>query len=215
MKKHIPNVLTLCNLLTGCLGIYFVFEYKEFSFAIVFVLIAGFFDWLDGWLARRMKVESNIGKQLDSFADLVSFGLLPAFCVILAFHDFFLYSLLAFLMPIFSVLRLSAFNTQTNKEQQFLGLPTPANAWMVTALFFVPHSLNPYFVWWICMGTAILQVIPVPLISLKFLSFGWKENKSRWIFIIGSVVLLVFLQTSATLLIIPYYLLVSVVHFYK
>ncbi len=216
MTRHIPNFLTCCNLLCGCLGIVFALEGHSFP-AAYFVWIACLFDFLDGFAARILKVSSPIGKELDSLADMVSFGLLPSVVV---------YNMLmtagapqyvpyvAFSIAIFSALRLAIFNLDERQTDSFRGLPTPANALLITALPLLTGSvailLQQY--WVLCLLTLLssyLLVSGIELFALKFKNFSWQENKIRFTFLVLSVLLLPALQLAAIPVIILLYIALS------
>ena len=138
-RKILPNLFTSLNLLSGCIGIVFISSGK-LEYALYFVLTGVFFDFLDGFSARLLKVSSPIGKELDSLADMVTFGVLPSFVI---------YELLnpltdgwmpytSFLIAIFSALRLAKFNVDTRQREVFIGLPTPANAVFISGLTLGP-----------------------------------------------------------------------------
>ena len=152
MKKYILNFITLLNLATGLTGLVFVFH-NELNLAIYLVFLCGLFDFLDGFAARMLKSYSDLGKSLDSLADIVSFGVLPAFIAFSAFSvyggDEIYYQIfpwMALLIPVFSALRLAKFNVDESQSISFSGLPTPANAFMVISAVFVflnEHRLIP------------------------------------------------------------------------
>lgn len=210
MKRQIPNLLTCLNLAIGCVGIYFTLT-GQTPEAFYFVMAAGLFDFLDGFAARLMKVQSEIGKQLDSLSDLVSFGLLPAFFMlqwlIESGSDYYW---IAIIIAVFSALRLAKFNVDETQSDSFQGLPTPANAIMLTSLIFVSFELFEYTLISICIFSSILLVSPVRLIALKFTSAGWKGNEDRWVLIIGIIIFLAVFQWTFVPFLIPYYIVVSV-----
>lgn len=212
MKRHIPNALTCLNLALGCVGIYFTLT-KGSPEAIYFVLAAGLFDFLDGFAARMLNVKSEIGKQLDSLADLISFGLLPAFYMLQMMEPKTEWYWVAIIIAVFSALRLAIFNLDESQTDSFKGLPTPANAIMLTSLAFVPFQLYDYSLISICILSAIMLVSPIRLISLKFSTFGWKGNEARWILIMGIIILAIVFKSTSLPLLIPYYVLVSVISF--
>jgi CDP-diacylglycerol--serine O-phosphatidyltransferase len=239
MKKHIPNFLTCCNLVCGSIGILTILNFGATDIdnpllfamtpAAVFVWIALVFDFLDGFAARTLKVSSPIGKELDSLADMVSFGLLPTVFMFdfirhqsqAAFTQEQYYSsaamylpFAAFVMVVFSALRLAIFNVDETQKDSFRGLPTPANALFITALPFLSFPgadilLSPWGLVVITLVFSLLMVSRIELFALKFKSFGWKENKVRFTFIILSVLLLVTFFTAAIPLIILLYVLLS------
>lgn len=210
MKKHIPNLITLLNLGIGCIGIYFTLV-KGSPEAFYFVAVAGLLDFLDGFVARILKVKSEIGKQLDSLADLISFGLLPSFFMLKWMEESTELFWIAILVAVFSALRLARFNVDESQTDSFKGLPTPANAIMLTSLVFIPFELYDYTLISISILSCILLVSPLRLLSLKFSSFGWKGNKARWLLIIGSFALILLFKWSFVPLLIPFYVMVSII----
>lgn len=212
MKRQIPNILTCMNLAIGCVGIYYTLTGKSPE-AFYFVMVAGLFDFLDGFTARMLKVQTEIGKQLDSLSDLVSFGLLPTFFMLQWMQEISEFYWIAIVITIFSALRLAIFNTDESQSDTFRGLPTPANAIMLTSLTFVPFDLYEYTLLSICIFSAILLVSPMRLIALKFKSGRWKGNEARWILILGIVSLFGVFQWTFIPFIIPFYIVVSIISF--
>lgn len=211
MKKFIPNFLTCLNLAIGCVGVYYTLTTQKPE-AFYFVIVAGLFDFLDGFAARVLKVQSEIGKQLDSLADLVSFGMLPSFFMLqrLQGSDYFW---VALIIAVFSAIRLAKFNVDDSQSDSFKGLPTPANAIMLTSLTFVSFELYQYTLIGICIFSAIMLVSPIRLIALKFSSPGWKGNEDRWLLIIGIIALMAVFKWTFIPLLIPFYVVVSVISF--
>ncbi len=212
MKKYIPNFLTCLNLVIGSVGIFFTLTNQKPE-AFYFVIVAGLFDFLDGFAARILKVQSEIGKQLDSLSDLVSFGLLPAFFMLQWMKDSTDLYWVAIIIIVFSALRLAKFNTDESQSDSFKGLPTPANAIMLTSLVFVPFELYEYTLISICLFSGLLLLSPIRLIALKFSSSGWKGNEARWALILGIAVLFGVFQWTFLPFLIPFYIVVSVVSF--
>lgn len=212
MKKHLPNLLTCLNLAIGCVGIYVTLSNQQID-AFYFVITAGLFDFSDGFAARILKVQSEIGKQLDSLADLVSFGLLPTFFMMQWMRESSQYYWIAIVIAVFSALRLAKFNIDDSQSDSFKGLPTPANAIMLTSLIFIPFELYEYTLISICLFSAILLVSPIKLIALKFSEFTWKNNEARWVLIIGIATLVIVFKWTFLPFLIPFYLVVSVFSF--
>lgn len=212
MRKHIPNLLTCLNLVIGCVGIYFTLT-GQTPEAFYFVIAGGLFDFLDGFAARLLKVQSEVGKQLDSLSDLVSFGLLPSFFMLQWLQEASNYYWVALIIAVFSAIRLAIFNLDDSQSDTFKGLPTPANAIMLTSLIFVPFELYEYTLISMCLFSALLLVSPVRLIALKFSSTGWKGNEARWILIGSTVVMLIVFQWTSLPYLIPLYILVSIISF--
>ncbi len=230
MKKHLPNAVTCLNLFSGCLGIVFAFQ-GNLQWAGYAIVIAAILDFFDGMLARMLKSYSAIGKELDSLADVVSFGVLPSVII----YQLFLLApqidsisvwlnFSAFLIAIFSALRLAKFNIDERQSDQFIGLPTPANALLIASfpmiiaennLFFVNYILNPYFLFIFSLGMGILLVAEIPLMSLKFKSLKLSENIPQYILIFSSLILLLFLKFASVPIIITLYFLISFIQFRK
>jgi CDP-diacylglycerol--serine O-phosphatidyltransferase len=185
--------------------------------AAYFVWIACVFDFFDGFAARMLKVSSPIGKELDSLADMVSFGLLPAmvmYRMLLESNAYEYFPYFAFSIAIFSALRLAIFNIDETQRDSFKGLPTPANALFITALPLLTGNiaLALFEAWILCVIVAVssyLLVSGIPLFALKFKSFAWKENKIRFTFLILSVLLLAVLKIAAIPVIILLYITLS------
>jgi CDP-diacylglycerol---serine O-phosphatidyltransferase len=232
MKRHIPNFLTCCNLLCGCLGILSIFgfgwqetegPFAGFPPAAVFVWTACIFDFFDGFAARVLKVSSPIGKELDSLADVVSFGVLPSlFMFKLIQNPYPSHSIeevnylpfIGLLIAIFSALRLAVFNVDETQRDSFRGLPTPANALFITGLPFLHFRQldfihSPISLAVITVIFSLLLVSRIDLFALKFKNFTWADNKLRFTFLLLSVLLLVIFVGAAIPLIILLYILLS------
>lgn len=213
MKKNIPNILTSLNLLCGCVGIVSVFENWAFP-AAYFIWLAGLFDFFDGFAARLLKVSSPIGKELDSLADMVSFGVLPAvvmYKLIGSSTTSEWLPFLAFAIAAFSALRLAIFNIDETQSDSFKGLPTPANALFISGIAMVNTSLAPWLfdtlsLVLITVTFSLLLVAPIRLFALKFKNFGWKENKIRFTFLLMGVLLIATMKIIAIPLIILLYI---------
>jgi CDP-diacylglycerol--serine O-phosphatidyltransferase len=216
--KHIPNALTLGNLLCGCFGILFALRY-QLELAAYCVWLACLFDFLDGFAARILKVSSPIGKELDSLADMVSFGVLPAFVMYSLLTSASTNSMLpysAFLLTAFSALRLAKFNIDEKQHDSFIGVPTPANALFITALVFLPMPFsawlsNPFFLVGITVAFSLLLVSPLPLFALKFKNFAWRDNQLRFVFLIIAAIAMVVLKASSIPFIILFYIFASLI----
>lgn len=218
ITRHIPNALTCANLLCGCLGIVSIIKNYPVEPAY-FVWIACVFDFFDGFAARWLKVSSAIGKELDSLADMVSFGVLPAIVMYQWIDNAADISALAYIglfIAVFSALRLAKFNIDTRQSDAFIGLPTPANTIFITSLTFLPDSIRPFVfsaeaLIGITIIFSLLLVAPLDLFALKFKNFSWAENKIRFLFLALSIVLLVILQAGALPFVILSYILISLV----
>jgi len=218
IKKHIPNIITSGNLVSGCIGISFALQ-ENFLAAAYCIAIAAVLDFFDGLVARLLRVHSEIGKQLDSLADMVTFGVLPSFIMFsyLNLAGAENWRFIAFLIAVFSAFRLAKFNIDTRQSDQFIGLPTPANALFIGALCFIKdwQQLNFLFTKTglsvIVIIFSVLLVAKLPMIALKFKNFKLAENLFRYLLILGALILLVLFQFSAIPLVILYYLFLSII----
>lgn len=196
IKKHIPNTITCCNLISGCIATYWAFC-GNYEMALLFIIIGAVFDFFDGMSARLLGVSSPIGKELDSLADDITFGFAPSaiiFSYLCTFHIHLLFvPFLAFVMAAFSALRLAKFNLDERQALGFIGLPTPANALFWGALIVGAGdwiSTLPYAPYLILLGTFIscyLLIAEIPMFALKFKHWGWKGNEIKYIFILSCI----------------------------
>jgi len=224
MIKHIPNSLTLLNLVAGFAAtIYAITGYEEYA---AFCIIAGaLLDFSDGFAARLLKAYSDIGKDLDSLADVVTFGVAPGAIVLNMLMSGTLESVPAFiiasLIPVASALRLAKFNNDTTQATSFRGLATPASAFTVVSLV-IASSYTDYQIfdsmagssWFVAILTiflAVMMLINTRMFSLKFTSLGWKGNEERWLFAAVAVLLFLILRLASLPLIMAAYMIISVV----
>ena len=222
MSKHIPNLLTISNLICGCIALYFTFQ-GELVFTAYLIGLAAIFDFMDGAAARLLNISNPLGKELDSMADMVSFGLVPGSVVfhLLEESTFSQYSFMALVIPIFSAYRLAKFNIDENQNENFIGLPTPANCLVfvsiplittfnsestIAYLFEIPEIL---LILTILMSLAL--VIRINMFSLKFKNLKFQDNKFRFFLITMSIILLTWLEFSAIPIIILLYIMMSIV----
>lgn len=212
MLRHLPNALTCCNLLCGALAIIFIHEIDP----IWFVAIAGVFDFFDGFVARAVKSNSLLGKELDSLADMISFGLVPAI------YWYYLigtgpWNYIALLVAVFSALRLAKFNIDERQVEGFIGVPTPANTlFLVTFPFLFPGKVVPLEVAIpVILLCCYLMVSPFQMFALKFKNFGWKGNELRFTFLIAAVLLIGIFKVAGIALTIILYVLASLVSGWK
>ena len=218
MIRHIPNFLTCCNLVCGCLGIVYCLEERNVP-AAYFVWAAAFFDFLDGFAARMLKVISPIGKELDSLADMVSFGLLPSlvmYKMLGASSPSSWLPYLGFFIAVCSALRLAIFNVDETQRDSFKGLNTPANTLFITSLPLLHGQVGNWLYqdWALILITitfSLLLVSRIEIFAFKFKDFTWKNNKVRFTFIAVSVLLLVLLGKIALPLLILLYIVFSLV----
>lgn len=229
MKAFVPNFITLLNLLSG--GIAVIFAVKgDLSTAALFVFFGIFFDFFDGFLARKLNVSSEMGLQLDSLADLVTSGLAPALVLVNLIELSILPSqdancflpYLGLLVLLCSAYRLAKFNISTEQSQFFIGLPTPANALLIMSLPLILDYqnsdsynaliLNPFFLVVVTLLSSFLLNAPVKLIALKFKTWNFSENASKYILIIFSLVGLIFFKFAGIPLIIIFYIMLSLIN---
>ncbi|MCF0073138.1 CDP-diacylglycerol--serine O-phosphatidyltransferase [Dyadobacter sp. CY261] len=223
IRRNIPNALTCGNLLCGCIGVVEAFH-NNLLLSCLLIGVALVFDFLDGFIARLLKVTSPIGRDLDSLADVVTFGVLPSIIVyqmlMQSIPDLFgiWKAYPAFIIAIFSAIRLAKFNNDPRQSDSFIGVPTPANAMLMASLPWIVHieggvwkdiiiNTNNLLILSAVMSYAL--VMELPLIALKFKSFGWKGNEARFILIGLTVVLLATLKVLAIPAILILYILLS------
>ncbi|CAG4993766.1 hypothetical protein DYBT9275_01230 [Dyadobacter sp. CECT 9275] len=225
IRRNIPNALTCGNLLCGCIGVVEAFH-NNLLLSCALIGIALVFDFLDGFLARLLHVSSPIGRDLDSLADLVTFGLLPSIII----FQLLMQSIPdlmgiwkaypALMMAVFSAIRLAKFNNDPRQSDSFIGVPTPANAMLVASLPIMAHIgdeslksiiINTNNLLILTAVMSILLVSEIPLLALKFKSFSWKNNEARYLLIIITLALLAFLKIFAVPVIIVIYILMSVI----
>lgn len=223
LKKHIPNTITCCNLISGCIATYFAFQ-GDYRTALLFIIIGAVFDFFDGMVARLLHVSSPIGKELDSLADDITFGFAPAAIIFsylsaLTANSQWPIAFLAFIMAAFSALRLAKFNLDERQALGFIGLPTPANALFWGALIGGLHGNQLYFEgieWCIIVGIFIssyLLISEIPMFALKFKTWGWKGNEIKYIFLLTCIPML-FMGIFGLAAIIAWYVILSAVNTY-
>jgi len=233
----VPNSITALNLASGSLAVIFAVD-GQLGWASVFILIAAVFDFLDGFSARLLKAYSSIGKELDSLADMVSFGLAPA-AIVFTMLEYTLFGVnqpiqeidanwsqwialfTSLAIPVAGAFRLAKFNTDDRQSEQFLGMPIPANAIFFASLglilelgtnqSIVPVILNKYVLLASIFACSFLMVSELPMFNLKFKNLNLKENALRFLFLGTTVLMLVFLQVYALPLIIIWYVLLSAI----
>jgi CDP-diacylglycerol--serine O-phosphatidyltransferase len=215
IKSHIPNAITLLNLLSGVIGISWVLNGNIVSGAY-FIILAAILDFFDGFAARLLNVQGELGKQLDSLADLVSFGVLPGmilFQMTKIGTDIEWLPYFTLIVPLLSAYRLAKFNLDTRQSDKFIGLPTPANALFISTLpyFAIQWSYvgtlitSPLFLIAIAWIFAILLLVELPLIALKFKSYGLAANKFRYgLIAIGILLILSFGLAGIPIVILAY-----------
>lgn len=230
---NLPNLLTLINLFAGCIALVLIFSAGGLQYVPYCTLISLVADFFDGFAARFTKNATSIGKELDSLADVVSFGAVPGAILytLLTFHfksisesenewQVMLYSSPAFLVTLFSALRLAKFNLDTRQSDGFIGLATPACTIFVVGVLLIflgnsyslsPTLLNPLLLYGMSAVLSYLLISEIPMFSFKFKHFGLDGNKIRYVFIIASVILLAVFKFAGIALVIITYILTSLV----
>lgn len=223
VTKHIPNTITCMNLFSGCIACVMAFRH-QFDYALLFIVLGAVFDFFDGLAARALHAHSIIGKDIDSLADDISFGLAPAVIVFSLLEEKFYGAegwmaylpYLAFFIAVFSALRLAKFNNDTRQTTSFIGLPVPANAlfWAATVAGFDDQLLcdccHPLILFAVIALSCWLLVSELPMFSLKFKNLSWADNKVRFLFLAVSIALLL-LGVPGLALIIVWYIALSVI----
>lgn len=219
MKKYIPNSITALNLFSGCIGIVMVMH-QEFLFAFYCVLASGIFDFFDGLSARALRVKSNIGKELDSLADVVSFGFLPGAILFMMMGGFQAQSIvpyLGFLVTIFSALRLAKFNVDSRQATDFIGVNTPMNTFVIIALPFIAQRYAFVEQIWVLLIITVLfsflLVSEIRLFSMKMENLSWIENRYKYSFLGIGLIGLVAGGFLALPFILLLYIVFSKLHF--
>ena len=230
IKKHIPNAITCCNLICGCVSILFLCR-DRLLWAAGMIFVAAVFDFLDGFAARLLKVKSSLGAELDSLSDLVSFGVAPAFIVAWFLsktgvcwwvYNFNAFSVTAFILAVFAAVRLAKFNLDPRQSESFIGLPVPAVGLFIASLPFMMFHIDkqstlycivasPYFLLAMVVIFSWLMVSEVPFFSYKFKNLKFKDNVLRYFVVIFAIVALIILQWTALPLIFLFYILLSVI----
>ena len=224
--RNIPNAITCCNLISGCIATYNAFL-GDIRMALLWIIVGAVFDFFDGMSARLLKVSSPIGKELDSLADDITFGFAPSAIIfyelsimeypseLLMLKPYLPY--FAFVMAAYSALRLAKFNLDERQSLGFIGLPTPANALFWGALFVGAQNfmestayMLPVVLLMICVSCWLL-IAEVPMFALKFKQWGWKGNEVKYIFLISCLPLLMIFAITAFSVIIAWYVVLSVV----
>jgi CDP-diacylglycerol--serine O-phosphatidyltransferase len=227
LKKHIPNIITLLNLLCGCIALVFAGE-ANFEMAFFFVCLGIFFDFFDGFFARLFNVSSPLGLQLDSLADMVTSGVVPGFVLFKMLSNsvnsdpsLMYLPYLGFIITLGSCYRLANFNIDTRQTDSFIGLPTPANALFILSLpLLLKNSdslivlellINPWVLLFISVLSAYILNAEIPLFALKIKKFNLKDNALQLFFLLISILLLAYLQFAGVALIIVFYVLLSII----
>ena len=238
MKKHIPNLITLGNLLCGTIAAIAAVN-GNFEIAALSVTIGILLDFFDGFFARILNVSGELGKQLDSLADMVTSGVVPGIVMFTLLQENSLnlfektaetlniasfstgyFPYLGLLLTLAACYRLAKFNIDTRQSDSFIGLPTPAMSLFVIVLplipmysdnqFFIDLVQNNYFLIGVTLVLSYLMNAEIPLFSLKFKSFAIKENALKYVFLIASLIMILTLEVISIPLVIILYVLLSV-----
>lgn len=226
MRKQIPNIITLLNLFSGTIAITLAFN-GNFLGVVIWVVIAAIFDFLDGMVARFLKAFSPLGKELDSLADVVSFGVAPASALYILMKDgiiypYFLQSIshlipyIAFLIPVFAAYRLAKFNIDSRQSNSFIGLPTPANGlfWISYCYaidkFAIHNEIIIYVTVIAVIIMSIIMIAEIPMFSFKSKNKGFKGNVSQLILILLSITFLAVFGIGGVALSIIAYIFISI-----
>jgi CDP-diacylglycerol--serine O-phosphatidyltransferase len=227
--KHLPNFITCLNLFSGTIALTYAVQ-GDLKTAAYFILLAAIFDFMDGLLARALNAYSEIGKQLDSLADMVSFGLIPGVFVYMMLKSNLeahglpeILSYGGFIITVFSALRLAKFNIDTRQTENFIGLATPANTLFFVSLPFIYDQgieslmflTQPLILLFLTIGFSYLLVSELSLFSLKFKSLSWSQNNFRYILLVLSLLLIILFKFAAVPMIIVLYILLSIIFVQK
>ena len=228
IKQHIPNAITCGNLVSGCLSILFLTHNMPVKAAIM-IFVAGLFDFLDGFAARLLHAHSPIGADLDSLSDVVSFGVAPGFIMYWLMSRSFdlpqwciaginVLPCLAFLLPVFSAIRLAKFNIDSTQKTTFRGIPAPGMAIFIAslplALSQVHHLKDGVLSYWACLGIALIfsfmMVSRLRFFSFKMKSAKWNGNEVRWIFLLVTITSFVIFKWISLPFVMMFYVLLSI-----
>lgn len=237
IKKNIPNIITGFNMFSGCIAVILALSGYTF-YASLFIALSAVFDFCDGFSARLLKAYSDMGKELDSLADLISFGFAPAAIAynilsvntatdinsLVALDTASFILLLPLVMVVFSGFRLAKFNVDTRQTSSFIGLPTPANALFWASLPVIEQAAenqalivvinNVYFVVISLIVLSLLLVAEIPMFSFKMKSLAFKGNAVRYFFLISFITAMIIFGLSGLMFLIPLYILFSVLNKY-
>ena len=224
----IPNMLTLANLLSGAIAVIVTLQYHNYTLALGLVVLAALFDFLDGFMARLLHQQSPLGVQLDSLADDVTFGLVPALVMFDMYGASASYygcgcacgggvmeylGYLTLLIAAFSVLRLAKFNIDTTQSTEFSGLPTPANALLLLSVAMLCQkgyiALYQEHILLLSVAMSFLLISPIRMFALKFKGFGWSGNELRYTFLLVSALIIAVMPIYSVTVIITLYIVVS------
>ena len=223
MKKHIPNIVTIFNLFCGCFAIMLALG-GYLTQAAIMVLLASVFDFFDGFIARLLHVKSDIGKELDSLSDVVSFGVAPAMIIyqlylatgisnIQLYDIYVIPACISVLFPCFVAFRLAKFNVDLRQTEIFYGLPSPAAAFVIISFVFFEQNKYSFFVYtFVILLLCILMLVNIPLLSLKFKDFKLRNNIFRYILAFAAVIFIAVFGVRAVIFIVLSYFILSFIN---
>ena len=219
--RNIPNGITSCNLFCGCIASYMAFQ-SDFRLAMLFIVLGAVFDFFDGMSARLLKVSSPIGKELDSLADNITFGLAPSAIVFSLFKEIHIPDFMsgvseylpytAFIISVFSALRLAKFNLDERQTTSFIG---SSLAICIDGNQYMSQYFNAFYLLLLVVIMSLLLVSELPMFSLKFKNLTWKDNKIKYIFLAVSVALLLVYAINGLAAVIIWYIILSAFTFKK
>ena len=224
IRNNIPNAITSLNLLFGSMACIAAFSCDEtlccgmkgYQWAFVMIALSAVADFLDGLVARLLHAVSAIGKELDSLADLVSFGLAPALILynLMVAHEAGSWAMATVLLPVFGALRLARFNVDTNQATTFTGLPIPANAifWIGFTAWYAQHEVNLWIVLALIVLLSLLMVCPLRMFSLKMHNLSsLKQNWAQYLQVVATVAAVIILGLPGLAVAIALYVLLSII----
>lgn len=228
IKNNLANLLTLANLLAGCIGaIHLILG--DYQTTAICLILSSIFDFFDGFVARAVKSNSNLGLQLDSLADMISFGLIPGLTMFKALEPFgsellgmhfpFEIKYIGLLVTVFSCLRLAIFNLDEEQRYYFKGLNTPTNTVLLFGLYYAFKETgnfsflfeNELFLIILTVITSWLLISPIKMMAMKFKSKTLKDNYPKVILLAGGIAILAFFQIVGIPMLVIYYILVSLI----
>ncbi|MEM9917701.1 MAG: CDP-alcohol phosphatidyltransferase family protein [Bacteroidota bacterium] len=228
MVRKLPHIITLLNLYCGCCALVFIFQ-LQFTYAFLFILFGALADWGDGLVARALNIKSDLGKELDSLADMVTFGMVPGAILYMllmqgfeidraTFKGLSIGALPAFIVTLFAAYRLAKFNLDTRQTDSFIGLPTPSCTMFVVGLMLIYEFdtfglrdwvTKPFVLYPIILTLSYLLIAELPMFSLKFKSMKWQGNETRFTFLLLAMVLLIVVREATFSIIVVLYVLFS------
>lgn len=220
MKQHIPNIVTSLNLFSGCIAALAALK-GDFNLTLICMIASGVFDFCDGMIARFLGVSSPMGRELDSLADVISFGMVPSLVLYTMMQPYEIFggmSYIAFLIVIFSAWRLAKFNIDERQSVDFIGLNTPMNSFFIISLPYIQQRFpylfeGGYLLIILIILLSSLLISEIRLFSMKFAGLSWNQNKYRYLFLISSLFLVSILKIISVPIVLLLYFIFSNLHF--